>query len=113
MGNYIPNGGVKNHMLSFAVYGNLDRLKFFWPYLANKNPKIENQYETTPFDFVIFYGLSDVANFMRKQVSNDRACVRNMDRRVQAVQTKLARNLKCLGLEKGSNLEKYFSNSGI
>ena len=99
-------------MLSFAVYGNLDRLKFFWPYLTNKNPKIENQYETTPFDFVIFYGLSDVANFMRKELSNDRACVRNMDRRGQAVQTKLARNLKCLGLEKGSNLEKYFSNRG-
>ena len=100
-------------MLSFAVYGNLDRLKFFWPYLTNKNPKIENQYETTPFDFVIYYGLSDVANFMRKEVSNDRACVRNMDRRVQAVQTKRARAIKNLGLRKKDDLDKYFSNSGI
>ena len=84
-------------MLSFAVYGNLDRLKFFWPYLTNKNPKIENQYETTPFDFVIFYGLSDVADFMREEVSNDRACVRNLDLRVQAVQRKRTLGRKILG----------------
>ena len=99
MGNYIPNGGVKNHMLSFAVYGNLDRLKFFWPYLTNKNPKIENQHETTPFDFVIYYGLSDVADFMRKELLSDRACVRNLDLRAQAVQTKRALSLKWRGLE--------------
>ena len=77
-------------MLSLAVYGNLDRLKFFWPYLTNKNPKIEYKHETTPFDFVTYYGLSDVADFIREEVSNDRACVRNLDLRVQAVQRKRA-----------------------
>ena len=86
-------------MLSFAVYGNLDRLKFFWPYLTIKNPKIENQHEATPFDFVIFYDLRDVADFMRKEVKNDKACVRNLDLRARAAQRKRVLALKIRGLQ--------------
>ena len=50
------------------IYGSLKRLKFFWPYLSNKNPMIE-KYENTPFHFVTFHGLSDVANFMIEELS--------------------------------------------
>ena len=38
-------------------------MKFFWPYLTNKNPKIGKN-EDTPLHFVAYHGLSDVANFM-------------------------------------------------
>ena len=41
----------------------MNRLKFFWPYLSNKNPKF-NKNEDTPFHFVTYHGISDVADFM-------------------------------------------------
>ena len=41
----------------------MNRLKFFWPYLTNKNPKF-NKNEDTPFHFVAYNGISDVADFM-------------------------------------------------
>ena len=41
----------------------MKRLKFFWPYLSNKNPKF-NKREDTPFHFVANNGISDVAEFM-------------------------------------------------
>ena len=41
----------------------MKRLKFFWPYLLNKNPKF-NENEDTPFHFVAYNGISDVADFM-------------------------------------------------
>ena len=38
-------------------------MKFFWPYLSNKNPKF-NKNEDTPLHFVAYNGLSDVFDFM-------------------------------------------------
>ena len=45
-------------------------MKFFWPYLSNKNPKIGNN-EGTPFHFVAYHGLSDVADFMLEELQQD------------------------------------------
>ena len=44
----------------------MKRLKFFWSYLSNKNP-IVGKNETTPFHFVAYYGLSDIAYFMLEE----------------------------------------------
>ena len=44
----------------------MKRLKFFWSYLSNKNP-IVGKNETTPFHFVAYYGLSDIADFMLEE----------------------------------------------
>ena len=41
-------------------------MKFFWPYLSNKNPKI-GKFEQTPFHFVAYHGLSDIAYFMLEE----------------------------------------------
>ena len=48
----------------------MKRLKFFWPYLSNKNPKIcwIRYRDDTPFHFVVFHGLSDVATFMIEEL---------------------------------------------
>ena len=46
-----------------TIYGTLERLKFFWPYLSNKNPKISGR-KCTPFHFVANQGLINVAIFM-------------------------------------------------
>ena len=54
-------------------------MKFFWPYLSNKNPPIvknrEGQEDScaykTPFHFVAYYGLSDVADFMLEELQQD------------------------------------------
>ena len=51
-------------------------MKFFWPYLSNKNPKISNR-EDTPFHFVTFNGLSDVAGFMIEELSVDDCLTEN------------------------------------
>ena len=48
----------------------MKRLKFFWPYLSNKNPKIGSN-EDTPLHFVAYHGLSDVADFMIKEIGED------------------------------------------
>ena len=53
-------------IFSFSVYGTLKRLKFFWPYLSNKNPKI-GKFEQTPFHFVASHGLSDITYFMLEE----------------------------------------------
>ena len=50
------------------IYGTLKRLKFFWPYLSNKNPKITKD---TPFHFVAYHGLSEVADFMVEEIGDD------------------------------------------
>ena len=73
-------GEVKNVILSFAVYGTLKRLKFFWPYLSNKNPKVGNN-EGTPFHFVAYHGLSDVADFLIEELQSAEICLikDNMD----------------------------------
>ena len=55
------------------VYGTLKRLKFFWPYLSNKNPKVRNNVKEffTPFHFVAYHGLSDVADFMVEEIQEN------------------------------------------
>ena len=47
----------------------MKRLKFFWPYLSNKNP-IVGKKENTPFHFVAGYGLSDIADFMIEELQS-------------------------------------------
>ena len=66
--------GVKNVILWFAVYGTLKRLKFFWPYLSNKNPKIGSN-EDTPLHFVAYHGLSDVFDFMIEESQSVEECL--------------------------------------
>ena len=58
----------------------MKRLKFFWPYLSNKNPKVGNN-EITPFHFVAYHGLSDVADFLIKELQSAEICLikDNMD----------------------------------
>ena len=48
-------------------------MKFFWPYLSNKNPKVGKN-ETTPFHFVAYYGLSDIADFMLEELQSVEDC---------------------------------------
>ena len=50
-----------------SVYGTLQRLRFFWPYLLEKNPNIGKS-QDTPFHFVAYHGLSDVADFMLEKL---------------------------------------------
>ena len=61
----------------------MKRLKFFWPYLSNKNPKIcwIRYRDDTPFHFVVFHGLSDVAAFMIEELQSIDDCFteNNMD----------------------------------
>ena len=45
-------------------------MKFFWPYLTNKNPKIGKN-EDTPLHFVAYHGLSDVADFMIEELHSN------------------------------------------
>ena len=52
----------------------MKRLKFFWPYLLNKNPKI-GKCEDTPFHFVTYHGLSDVADFMIEEMQSSEDCL--------------------------------------
>ena len=59
----------------------MKRLKFFWPYLSNKNPKVGKN-EGTPFHFVAYHGLSDVADFLIEELQSAEICLikDNMDR---------------------------------
>ena len=52
----------------------MKRLKFFWPYLSNKNPKVGKK-ENTPFHFVAGYGLSDIADFMLEELQSVEDCL--------------------------------------
>ena len=52
----------------------MKRLKFFWPYLSNKNP-IVGRKENTPFHFVAGYGLSDIADFMLEELQSVEYCL--------------------------------------
>ena len=52
----------------------MKRLKFFWPYLSNKNPKVGRK-ENTPFHFVAGYGLSDIADFMLEELQSVEYCL--------------------------------------
>ena len=61
------DGPISDSYLNL-IYGTLKRLKFFWPYLSNKNPKITKD---TPFYFVAYHGLSDVADFMVEEIGDD------------------------------------------
>jgi hypothetical protein len=47
----------------FLVYGSLERLEFFWPYLTDKNPRY-GIYNKTPLHFLATHGLTDVVEFM-------------------------------------------------
>ena len=85
---YIETAALYQHVgefniifLSFAVYGTLKRLKFFWPYMSNKNPKVGNN-EVTPFHFVAYHGLKDVADFLIEELQSAEICLikDNMDR---------------------------------
>ena len=58
----------------FTVYGTLKRLKFFWPYLSIKNPKIGKN-EDTPLHFVAYHGLSDVFDFMIEELQSVEECL--------------------------------------
>ena len=70
----------------FSVYGNLERLKFFWSYLNDKNapfelvqncvqvvghPFIDNQMIFTPLHFVAHQGDAKVAKFMINNIDPD------------------------------------------
>ena len=68
LANY--NYWCKIHIV-FAVYGTLNRLKFFWPYLSNKNPQTVKTEERTPFHFVAYHNLIDVADFMLEKLKQD------------------------------------------
>ena len=52
----------------------MKRLKFFWPYLSNKNPKVGRK-ENTPFHFVAGYGLIDIADFMLEKLQSVEYCL--------------------------------------
>jgi hypothetical protein len=57
-----------------TIYGSLKRLKFFWPYLSKKNPIMKEHMgkeHFTPFHFVAYYGLSDVADFMVEGIQDN------------------------------------------
>ena len=70
---------------SFSVYGNLERLKFFWSYLSDKNAPfelgpnwyqksdkfIDNQMFFTPLHFVAHQGNAKVADFMINNIDSD------------------------------------------
>ena len=61
---------VNNQNILIAVYGTLERLKFFWPYLSNKNPNI-GKHDETPYNFASYHRLSEVIQFMLKNGSPD------------------------------------------
>ena len=63
------DGSIVDSYLN-TIYGTLERLKFFWPYLSNKNPKI-NDRKNTPFHFVANQGLINVAIFMVEEIQDD------------------------------------------
>ena len=52
----------------------MKRLKFFWPYLSNKNEKIGSN-EDTPLHFVAYHGLSDVFDFMIEEIQSVDECL--------------------------------------
>ena len=57
-----------------TIYGTLKRVKFFWPYLSNKNPTIRKvlaREQNTPLHFVAYHGLNDVADFMVVEIQDD------------------------------------------
>ena len=61
---------------SFSVYGNLERLKFFWSYLNDKNAPFEfdlinNHVLFTPLHFVAHQGNAEVAKFMINNLASD------------------------------------------
>ena len=50
----------------------MKRLKFFWPYLSNKNQHlVKDREDRTPFHFVVYHGLSDIADFMLEELQQD------------------------------------------
>ena len=49
-------------------------MKFFWPYLSNKNPKIGSN-EDTPLHFVAYHGLRDVFDFMIEEIQSVEDCL--------------------------------------
>ena len=63
------DGSIVDSYLN-TIYGTLERLKFFWPYLSNKNPKINGRIGT-PFHFVANQGLINVAIFMIEEIQDD------------------------------------------
>ena len=63
------DGSILDSYLN-TIYGTLERLKFFWPYLSNKNPKISDR-KCTPFHFVANQGLISVAIFMVEEIQDD------------------------------------------
>ena len=71
--NEVVMEDLKNLMFLFAVYGTLKRLKFFWPYLSNKNPKVGKG--DSPLHFIAYYGLTDVADFMLKEFESVEDCL--------------------------------------
>jgi hypothetical protein len=63
------DGAIVDSYLNI-VYGTLKRLKFFWPYLSNKNPQISGK-KCTPFHFVVNQGLINVAIFMVEEIQEN------------------------------------------
>ena len=45
-------------------------MKFFWPYLSQKNSQF-GRGDQTPFHFVAHHGLSDIADFMLEELQQD------------------------------------------
>ena len=69
---------ISTNLFSFAVYGNLQRLKFFWPYLTEKNPLLP-KLGITPLHYVVLNGKADIANFMIENLEDCNPASRSSD----------------------------------
>jgi len=59
---HFDDNAVQSSFLN-SIYGTLERVKFFWPYLQDKNP-FYKRHEYTPLHFAAYHGLVDVTQFM-------------------------------------------------
>ena len=58
------NLSLHEHHCFAILYGNLERLQFFWPYLQNK------AHPSKILDFVAHFGLTDILKFLLKNLKN-------------------------------------------
>ena len=69
---------MHNLLIFFTVYGDLKRLKFFWPYLDEKNP-ILTRSGLTPLHLLALNGKEDITKFMVENLVNCNPKSRNHD----------------------------------
>ena len=55
--------GIKHQYSLFMIYGDLERLRFFWPYLDSQHPE-------QILHFAVRFGLSNVLRFLLKNLPN-------------------------------------------